>query len=116
MWNVETIPDGDFLFMRVHKCYLSKGELNLGVFRNQGEGMSTDWEKYSTAEQSRNRATVPSDNFIIKLSVAGVRAIEKLTVVHEPFETNQAHSEVFGEKTTEARFKLGRVFEWAIKP
>src|ERR1700733_5373199 len=103
MWDIENIPDGDFVFMRAHKTDFKNGELNPGVFRDRKGGMSTDWEKYSTAEQSRNRAIVPDDNSIIKLSVAGIRNIEKLSVIHEPLPDNRAHAEVFGDKTTQAR-------------
>jgi hypothetical protein len=90
MWNVENIPDGDFVFFRAHKTKFKDGELMPGVFQDQQGGMSTDWEKYSTAEQSRNRCKIPGDNAIIKLSVAGIRSIEKLAVVHEPLPDNQA--------------------------
>jgi hypothetical protein len=117
MWDVENIPDGDFVFMRVHKSNFLNGELIPGAFRDQGAGMSTDWGKYSTAEQTRNRAgrSKPSDNGVIKLSVAGIRGIETLSVVHEPLTDNRAHAEVFGEKTTRARMLLNRLVEWAIK-
>lgn len=115
MWEVENIPDGDFLFFRVHKSYVPDGELIPGVFQDRGGGMSTDWDKYSTASESRNRAKVPNDNGIIKLNVAGIRSLEKLTVVHEPENKNRSHSEVFGEKTTEVRLKLKRLAEWAVE-
>ena len=117
MWDVENIPDEDFVFMRVHKSFIKDGELIPGVFQDRGGGMSTDWEHYSTAEQSRNRAKSPADNAVIKLSVGGIRGIEKLTVVHEPdvVTQNRAHSEVFGEKTTRSRMLLNRLVEWAIK-
>jgi hypothetical protein len=118
MWDIETIPDGDFVFMRAHKSFIKDGELIPGVFQNRGEGMSTDWEKYSTAEQTRNRTlrSPPGDNGVIKLSVAGIRNIEKLSVVHEPLPDNRAHTEVFGEKTTKARMLLLREVNWAIMP
>ncbi len=48
MWKVEIIHDKDKLFYRVHKSFLRAGKLLLGVFREIGDGMSTDWEKYST--------------------------------------------------------------------
>jgi hypothetical protein len=115
MWDIENIPDVDFVFMRAHKTKFKDGELMPGVFQDHAGGMSTDWGKYSTAEQSRSRCKVPGDNAIIKLSVAGIRGIEKLSVVHEPLHDNQAHTEVFGDKTTQVRVLLGRLVEWAIK-
>ena len=79
--------------------------------------MSTDWEKYSTAEETRARAKFPQDNGVIKLHAGGIRSIEGLTVEHEPDvkHMNRAHSEVFGDKTPEVRIKLNRLVRWVIK-
>jgi hypothetical protein len=114
MYPVENIPNGDFLYYRAHKSYFKNGVLTHGVFRDQQGGMSTDWNKYSSPEEARGRCSIPADNAIIKLSVAGIRLIEQLSVVHEPLPANRAHTEVFGEKSTEARMKLMRLVEWAI--
>lgn len=115
MWPGEEIPNEHSVFMRVHKNYLNAaGELIPGVFRDQGAGMSTDWEKYSTAEETRARSKSPLDNGVIKLSVGSMRLIEGLTVEHEPIEINRAHSEVFGQKTPEARVKLLRLAQRVI--
>jgi hypothetical protein len=58
-WPIEPVPDADLLFMRVHRNYIQNGKPNVGVFINHGEGaqegMSTDWSKYSTPEQTKKR-------------------------------------------------------------
>ncbi len=109
-WQPEDIPPAARLFMRVHKNWFDNGEINPGVFRNVGEGMSTDWEKYSDAERTRQRAKkTPEENAVIALVVGEVRGVPGQTVVHTPLkpdgtkegkerEGNRAHTDVVGEK------------------
>lgn len=63
-WPIESIPDADLLFMRVHRNNIAHGKPVVGVFINRGEGeqegMSTDWSEYSTAEQTKLRAANPA--------------------------------------------------------
>ena len=98
VWRAEEIPDSNRLFMRVHVNGLLEGELHPGVFREIDGSMSTDWEKYSTAEKSRNRATQPEENGVIALIAGGVRRIEGLAVRHSPdiASDNQAHTDILG--------------------
>jgi len=77
--------------------------------------MSTDWEKYSTAQEARNRAKKPNENGVVKLNAGKVRELQGMSVRHTPESSNRAHSEVFGEKTPEIRVKLNRLAEWVIK-
>ena len=107
-FRVEEIPDADRLFMRVHQNLAPDGEIHLNVFRDHGGRMSTDWSKYSTPRQTRERAPEPKKNGVLHLSVEDVRAIRGLSVVHEPLDDNQAHTGVFGEKDEEARMLLNR--------
>src|SRR5665213_551520 len=96
-WQIEEIPDQNFLFLRVHKSFVKFGEgIPLGAFKDHGGGMSTDWDKYSTPEQTRNRAKrSPSENNgVLRLNVGEVRAISGLSVAHEPLSENRAHTEV----------------------
>ena len=119
-WEKEPIPNSDSLFMRAHKDHCRTGELDFGVFRDRGRGMSTDWSKYSTPEETRNRGRIPELNAILSLPVGGVREID-LVVEHDPLnverakeigiDPNRAHTEVIGEKTTEIRLKLRRICE-----
>src|SRR5579863_5549249 len=101
--------------MRAHRAHFRNGELLPGVFKTQGEGMSVDWEKYSTAEQTRLRAKKPDENAVLSLPVISIRNIKPLRVVHEPDPqtSNRAHTEVFdmpkAEQLAEARVKLLRI-------
>jgi len=75
--------------------------------------MSTDWDRYSTAEDTRRLARRPEENGVIGLAVKSVREIG-LSVQHSPEDSNRAHTNVRGEKTTEIRLKLMRIFRWMI--
>ena len=112
-WPIELIADGDAVFYRVHKSYFVDGVLNPGVFQDRQGGMSTDWSKYSTAQEALLRARTPVANGIMELPVKPVRDVP-LGVDHRPIPENRAHSEVIGAKDTEARVKLGRIARWII--
>jgi hypothetical protein len=116
-WPIETIPDNDKLFMRIHENWiLQTGEPMPGAFRNQGSGMSTDWNKYSTPEEALKRARVPSKNGIIQMQVSDVRKIPGQNIQHSPLPDNRAHTDVLGEKDRdpEVRIKFRRIYTWAI--
>ncbi len=61
MWEKEHIPDEDFLYCRVHYQFINR-KVNPTIpkesaFTNtprDGDNLSTDWEKYTTAENCRN--------------------------------------------------------------
>jgi len=119
-WLPEEIPDESQLFMRVHKNLLKpNGKIAPGVFRDQGGAMSTDWEKYRTPNETLSAAKNPSDNGVISLPVRGVREIDcpDQEVTHTPSVEldNRAHTDVKGEKSTEARVKLKRLAYWIIE-
>jgi hypothetical protein len=103
--------------MRVHQNGLKpRGELHAGVFRGRKGGMSTDWSRYATPEETRQRATSPPEhNGVVGLPVGGVREIQGLRVVHDPKDDNQAHTEVRGGVArAEVRLKLLRICEVLI--
>lgn len=106
--------------MRVHINLLIDGKAHAGIFRNHNHGMSTDWSKYSNPRETRNRAKHyggdPNNYGIIGMNVGETRKIENQTVDHDPQPENRAHTNVNGEKTTEARLKLYRIFSWVISP
>jgi hypothetical protein len=55
-WEKEDIPNSSMLYMRVHWRYLSEdGTPEVGAFRDHGGSMSTDWDKYSTPQDTLNR-------------------------------------------------------------
>lgn len=44
-WPIESIPDSDLLYMRIHKVFVIDGELQPGVFRDHNGPMSVHWQK-----------------------------------------------------------------------
>jgi hypothetical protein len=120
VWPVETVPDTDFVFMRAHRMHFRDGQLKPGVFRAQEGGMSVNWDKYSSAEETRQQAKAnPEANAVVTLPVIGIRRIAPLTLEHTPEPENRAHSEVFGipdedELRTEVRVLLLRLTRIAL--
>jgi len=120
VWPVEAIPDTDFVFMRAHKEYFRAGQLRPGVFKAQEGGMSVNWDRYASAEETKLQATRnPDDNAVLSLEVGGIRGIGALTVEHTPEPANRAHSDVNGisgndEQRLEIRVKLLRIARIAI--
>jgi hypothetical protein len=112
----EHIPDEDYLYLRVHRNHQENGELNPSAIRDHGNGMSTCWEKYSTAEEARQRATRhPNDNGVVRMLVRKVREIPGVKVDHSPLPDNRSHTDVVGnKKDQEIRAKLLRACEWVI--
>ena len=113
MYSKEIIPDKCSLYYRVHELYYRDDELIPGVFLERGDGMSTDWDKYSTPEQSRKRAKNPNKNGIVSFAVGKLRNLS-FNVDHAPSRSNQAHTNVKGV-TVESRLKLLDVYKWEIK-
>jgi len=126
MWPKEDIPNESSIFMRVFRTFITQGNVLPNAFRDQGGGMSVDWDKYATPAQTRDRARTPENNAVISLFVGAVRGIDGLAVEHEPVQenscdgrgnsvrSNRAHCEVIGEKTTERRVKLSRLWRWEV--
>ena len=88
----------------MHQRFVDQeGEPIPQAFRNQPPktgGMSTDWQKYSTANETKSRARHPAENIIIALLAGAVREVPGQSVVHTPDieNNNRAHTDVFGEK------------------
>ncbi len=114
-WPVESIPDVDNVFMRAHRMHFRNGQLQPGVFRQHGDGMSVDWEKYTTPQETRHRAAKPPDNAVLGATAGGIRKIGGLQVQHKPERINRAHSNVLGlpphdtPELIEFRVKLLRI-------
>jgi hypothetical protein len=111
---VEEIPDADAVFMRAHRMHFSGADLKPGVFRAQQGSMSVNWNKYASAEDTRQQARKnPEQNAVISLLVGGIRKIRDLDVKHMPDYSNRAHSEIIlptdDEDLTEARVMLHRL-------
>jgi hypothetical protein len=114
-WLTEEIPSQDKLYRFVHKQWFSKktGMVSPDFFKNPKDpesneelGMSTDWSKYSTPEETRGRAKLPEMNAVIEMDVADVRAISsaRQQVEYTPIQghpampDNRAHADVVGSK------------------
>jgi len=125
-WPIEPVPDNALLFMRIHKNHIQDGRPVPGVFQNHGEGddagMSTDWNKYSTPQETLDRKIATSPTWqggIIELVAGEVRKIPQQSVVHAPLSENRAHTNVKGPKkgkdATEVRYLFMRNWRWAIE-
>lgn len=117
-WDVEEVPEPDILFMRIHRSWFSNGVLNTAAFRNTPtavDGMSTDWNKYSSALDTRRRSqrNHPVDYAVVQMEVGQVKRLPGQSVVHSPEADNRAHTDVFGDKLPEVRVKLGRLVDQA---
>jgi hypothetical protein len=122
IWANEDIPNVDLLFMRVHRQDIDEnGKPKPGAFKNRpkgipGSGMSTDWDKYSTPQETQQRAKNPPDNAVIQLVCGKVHQVPDQKVVHTPNRelNNRAHTDVYGDKNTEVRLKLMNIYEMVI--
>jgi len=121
-WSKEEIPNSDGLLLRVHKQYVDNdGEPNLGAFSPKPDGapgLSVNWEKYATAEETRQAAHRPHLNGVVRLITGDVRFIPNTAVEHEPVCDNRAHSEIVvsSPEDDEHRLKLKRRAAWVIGP
>jgi hypothetical protein len=120
VWPIESIPNEDGVFMRAHRQHFANGEVRPGVFRPQDGGMSVNWEKYASAEDTKRQATRNAqDNAVLKLSVRAIRDIPPLKVEHTPQPNNRAHTDVNGlplkgEECTRVRLSLSRIAKTVI--
>ncbi len=116
----EEILDEEFVYYRVHDHYLDKKtkQITKNAFRPQGDDLSVDWSRYSTAQKLNDRAKKPEKNSVIRFHVEALRnkAGGEYTVEHDPLPTevvpdidNQAHSLIAGNwqaNKTSIRHKL----------
>lgn len=124
-WPVEYVPNSDFLYRRVHVNILiitpNWDDIPPFAFKDNN-GISTDWNKYSSPEESRQRALDPEKNGIIQVKVESVRQFQNLTINHTPLPSNRAHTTINGlkdykkEDQTDIRKRLARLATWIIKP
>lgn len=121
-WEEENIPNNSYLFRRIPSFYLvDKDYISPNAFQNKGKGMSVDWDKYSTPEQTRNRVLPrldPLEFGVVKQKADKIRNIEEQFIKHEPSirAKNRAHTVVIGSKTPKIRRKFQLISQWIIKP
>ncbi|TFG24170.1 MAG: hypothetical protein EU529_05120 [Promethearchaeota archaeon] len=89
--KVKNLPNMDFLFRNFNLKLIVKPrgynahEVPINAFRDEnGDGISTAWEKYCSAKKLRRLARVPKFNGVIKMNAGNIRKIPSLEVVHNP--------------------------------
>ena len=119
-WKVETIPDNHFVYRRIPDKLFKEGHISPSAFNNQGDGMSVDWQKYSTPEKTRNivsnQKKDPLEFGVAKIKAVKIREIEEQTLNHAPSKRNRAHSTVFGAKNVKIRRRFQQCAIMVIKP
>ncbi len=130
--NSETIiPDEDRLFRRIplntyrqlmksmHEYYNQLIPPNLFALRENQEGLSVEWEKYATPEETQARFGNPKNFGVFSMETGQVRKIKPLKVKWTPNDITLAHSEItgipnFGELKTTIRQELSRISKMII--
>src|SRR5688572_20783290 len=99
-YEVEQIPNTASVFRRVppNRAF-PNGKPRPGAFSDKGSGMSTSWDKYAQPDACRGNPPVCG---VARLGVEPVRLLG-LKVNHTPRDTDQAHTDVVGEKDEEVR-------------
>lgn len=111
----EEIPDEAVLYRRVHQKKLNKtGQPRAGAFTNAPDGgMSTEWNKYATPLDTKNRASHfrqdPAQFAVVSLPALGIRSLDGQRIAHTPRSFNCAHTDVFGPKDEEIRLAFVRM-------
>ena len=141
----EHIPDESFLFCRVHFNNISRDKSSKpSTFFNtprNGDNLSSDWDKYTSAQESRDRIgrqykfgktefKNKSDFFIYNFLAGNIRQITpEQRLEHDPLQNdpeiegipnNRSHSIIIGDKgdknDPEIRLKFVEIGSWAIGP
>ena len=118
-YEVETLGDLETLYYRVHKTYYRSSKIIPNAFQTKGDGMSTDWAKYSSPEESYSRCKIPADNSIVSFNTGRVKSEKILDVIHKPENINRSHSLVLGIPKsepfkTEVRLHLMKIHKEVI--
>ena len=123
LWPKEEIPNGNCLFLRVHKNNWENGP-NAGALSPHAGGLSVNWcvraSAFETVLQAANtldpkgKAKRPESYGLVVIPVSKARGDVRLTVEHCPKVNNRAHTNILGipeqdcDDRTELRFKLKR--------
>jgi hypothetical protein len=114
----QVVPDEDLVMIRIHHNNLDQNKIKAGAFVYRGqqgeEGISCDWKKYSSVEESRNRGRDPSKNMIAILNVGKIRTMPvvcRQRVIHTPTKNNFSHCDIVPKplsdpEYTEVRLQL----------
>ena len=138
-WPKENIPDRSssgkdyLLFRRIHKIFIKSNTPDIiapSAFRDNGEGISTNWSKYATALKTKEGLGIKpiEDYSVVSLIIRKIREKEelsKLKIEHAPVQQtkntrgNRAHTNIigileYGEMLREAQVHLSRLAKWEI--
>jgi hypothetical protein len=116
-WTIEEIPDTDTLYRWLKKTkFENQFRIPLNAFVDTN-GISTDWEKYSTPIETLNRSPESSKFAVIQANVGRIREIIQLIVQHSPSRENRSHTNIHGLNAcppniqTDIRRRLARTFD-----
>lgn len=130
----ENFLDSHFLYRAVNKGLWSNWDsidrIDPIFFysKNVKEGLSFDWSKYSTPEDTlgRRKGKTLKENGIIQLSIGDLRKIViqfnlPLMIKHDPLSNNRSHTLLLGitkANTAKIRRKLSKITYWVegMKP
>ena len=144
MWDVQKeFPDVDLVFRRVHRNtvrthpdFPNIREVPHTVFSEPSkkwkkeklenwDGVSVDWSKYSTAQNTLSRNTPNPERYgVFKIAINDIKNHELLIVVHNPIkdhprlEDNRSHSLIKGFTLMNKimlRLELSLKCEWCIQ-
>jgi len=137
MWSKEPIEnffDSHFLYRVVNRGLWQNWEYHDRIdpiffySKNVEEGLSFDWSKYSSPQDTlkRRKGNSLKENGIIQLNLGKLRTniIQfnlPITIEHAPLPENQSHTLLLGitrYNTAKIRRKLSKIAEWAegMKP
>jgi hypothetical protein len=110
-WPIEDIPDSDMLYRAVHvEDIRASGEFKPNGFKRHKRGVSMDWSKYSTPEETQHRRKdKPASQFrVAYLRIKLVRGAG-FVVEHDPLIDNRAHTEVISQNSPQQRMELAKI-------
>ena len=125
-WQIESIPDADSLYFRIHKQNVFDNKELKNIIRPRafcntpasGSNMSTDWSKYATPQSTLDHVSKQyktgktefkntADFSVVRFSVGKIKEIDKNHhVLHDPIQNipeiigdpnNRAHAIVDGK-------------------
>lgn len=122
--HIEEIPDEDIVYRRIHKNHIDNEDKSIlpVTFPTEEDGLSVNWAKYSTPQETKDEAKFfskdPNSYGIVSLKVASVRNIP-LRVIHSPRPHNISHSSILDippRKPNDLgiRLKLRNICNWII--
>lgn len=119
MKKCESIPDDDDLYRRAYpKHYNEKtGRFSLAVFllRKGEKGLSVNWSKYSTSEET-SLDPKTQKRFYVGALYAKVPRHEELEVVHAPARKNRAYSLITGQRLIDSNYEVADILAENCRP